>query len=122
MNKQSKDNLIVKSARALAKYVRLSPDKGRRVVNLVRNKDVNEALDILRVVSQNASVPVNKVIYSAKSNAINNHGMDENKLFISKIIVNEGPRYYKFQPKARGRIFKIARRYSHLTVEVSERK
>jgi large subunit ribosomal protein L22 len=105
-------------ARAQARYVRMTPMKVRRVVDLVRGRSVEDALTILKFAPQAASEPVAKVIASAAANAENNGGLDRNSLLISKAYVDEGPTAKRFQPRAQGRAFRIRKRSSHITIEV----
>jgi len=105
-------------ARAQARYVRMTPMKVRRVVDLVRGRSVADALTILKFAPQAASEPVAKVIASAAANAENNAGLDRDSLLISKAYVDEGPTAKRFQPRAQGRAFRIRKRSSHITIEV----
>jgi len=106
------------AALAQAKYVRMTPMKCRRVVDLVRGLPVQDALDILRFAPQAASEPVAKVIASAAANAENNKQLDPASLFISTAYVDEGPTLKRFRPRAQGRAFRIRKRTSHITVVV----
>ena len=112
---------VVTSAKAIAYDVRVTPRKARLVVDLVRGKAVNEALGILSNVNKAASPIVAKVIKSAASNAINNFGMHEDKLFISEIYANEGIKMKRFLPRAKGSASGLVKRTSHITVVVKER-
>lgn len=109
----------VQSARATAKFVRVTPMKARRVIDLIRGKNVDEALDILRFAPQSASEPVSKVLASAVANAENNLGLDRRTLVITEAFADEGPTMKRFQPRAQGRAFRIRKRTSHITVVVS---
>lgn len=109
-------------ARAIAKYVRVSPKKVRQVINLIRNKPVNEALLILRYLPKKAAKLVEKVLKSAIANAENNFNMDVDKLYISKICVDQGPMMKRIRPRAMGRAYLIRKRTSHITVVVKERE
>ncbi|MBM4235415.1 MAG: 50S ribosomal protein L22 [Firmicutes bacterium] len=109
-------------ARAQVRYVRLAPRKARDVVNLIRNKDVDEAISILRYTPRRASETVAKVVKSAAANAENNLEMKRSLLYIDQIYVDEGPTLKRVQPRARGRRFLILKRTSHITVVVKERK
>ena len=109
-------------ARAQARFVRISPRKARDVVDLVRHKDVDEALGILRYTPNRAARLVNKVVNSAAANAENNFGLSWGKLFIEKIYVDEGPVFKRVRPRARGRRYLIRKPTSHITVVVRERK
>jgi large subunit ribosomal protein L22 len=105
-------------ARAQARYVRMTPMKVRRVVDLVRNKSVADALAILKYAQQAAAEPVAKVVASAAANAEHNDGLERDSLVISKAFVDEGPTMKRFQPRAQGRAFRIRKRTSHITIEV----
>lgn len=109
----------VQTAKATAKFVRVTPMKARRVLDLVRGKNVDEALDILRFAPQSASEPVYKVLASAIANAENNQGQDRRTLVVSEAFANEGPTLKRFQPRAQGRAFRIRKRTSHITVVVA---
>ncbi len=103
-------------AKASAKHVSVTPMKARRVLALVRGKNVDEALDVLRFAPQAASEPVYKVLASAIANAENNLGLDRRTLVISEAFADEGPTLKRFQPRAQGRAFRIRKRTSHITV------
>ena len=109
------------SAQAKARFVRISPTKARRVINLVRGKSVEEALDILRWAPQAASEPVAKVIASAAANAQNNEGLDPSTLVVATVYADEGPTAKRIRPRAQGRAFRIRKRTSHITVIVESR-
>ncbi len=109
------------SAVAKARFVRVSPTKARRVINLVRGKSVADALDILRWAPQAASEPVAKVIASAAANAQNNNGLDPATLVVATVYADEGPTAKRIRPRAQGRAFRIRRRTSHITVVVESR-
>ena len=106
------------AALAQARYVRMTPMKCRRVIDIVRGMPVQEALDILRFQPQAASEPIAKVIASAAANAENNKQLDPASLFISTAYVDEGPTLKRFRPRAQGRAFRIRKRTSHITVVV----
>jgi large subunit ribosomal protein L22 len=109
------------SASAVARFVRVSPTKARRVIDLVRGKSVSDALDILRWAPQAASEPVAKVIASAAANAQNNDGLDPATLVVATIHADEGPTAKRIRPRAQGRAFRIRKRTSHITVIVESR-
>jgi large subunit ribosomal protein L22 len=109
------------SASAVAKYVGISASKARRVINLVRGKSVEEALDILRWAPQSASEPVAKAIASAAANAQNNNGLDPRSLVVATVYADEGPTAKRIRPRAQGRAFRIRKRTSHITVIVESR-
>ena len=112
---------VVTSARAIAYDLRVTPRKARLVIDLVRGKDVNEALGILANVNKAASPLVAKVVKSAASNAINNFGMKEENLYIAEIYANDGLRMKRFLPRAKGSASGLVKRTSHITVVVKER-
>ncbi|GAA0192272.1 50S ribosomal protein L22 [Glutamicibacter creatinolyticus] len=111
-------------AKAIARHLRVTPMKARRVVNLVRGLQTNEALAILKFAPQAASEPVYKVVASAVANARvaadrAGEAFNEDELIISEAFVDEGPTMKRFQPRAQGRAFQIKKRTSHITVVVS---
>jgi len=108
-------------ARAILRYVRIAPRKVRLVADLIRGKDVAEAIAILRHTPRAASPVLEKLLNSAVANAEHNYQMDVNRLYISEIYANEGPRLKRYQPRARGSAFPILKRTSHITLVVSER-
>jgi large subunit ribosomal protein L22 len=109
------------SAVAKARFVRVSPRKARRVIDLVRGRSVEDALDILRWAPQAASEPVAKVIASAAANAQNNNGLDPSTLVVATVYADEGPTAKRIRPRAQGRAFRIRRRTSHITVILESR-
>ena len=109
------------SATAVARFVRVSPTKARRVIDLVRGKSVTEAHDILRWAPQAASEPVAKVIASAAANAQNNDGLDPATLVVATVYADEGPTAKRIRPRAQGRAYRIRKRTSHITVIVESR-
>ena len=112
----------ITSASATARYVRVTPMKARRVIDLVRGKSVAEALAILKYAPQGAAEPVAKVVASAAANAENNFGLDPRTLVISEAYADEGPTMRRFRPRAQGRAFHIRKRSSHITVVVESQK
>ncbi|MFM2411739.1 MAG: hypothetical protein RLZZ587_72 [Actinomycetota bacterium] len=109
---------------AKLKGIRVTPQKARRVIEMVRGKHVEEALAILKFAPQGASEPVRKLVASAVANARvtadkENLPLDESELVIDKIFVDEGPTMKRFQPRAQGRAFQILKRTSHITVVLS---
>ena len=109
------------SALAQLRYLRMTPTKCRRVIDLVRGMDVQPALDQLRFQPQAASEPIAKVIASAAANAEHNKQLDPSTLYISQAYVDEGPTLKRFRPRAQGRAYRIRKRTSHITVVVSVR-
>lgn len=108
-------------ARAIAKNIRTTPRKVRLVIDLVRNKDVKEALGILNNVNKAATSDVIKVIKSAAANATNNFGMDESRLYIAEIYANDGIRMKRYLPRAKGSASGMVKRAANVTVVVKMR-
>src|SRR5699024_8484209 len=111
-------------AKAIARYLRVTPMKARRVVDLDRGSQENEALAILKFAQQRAADPAYKVLASAVCNArdkADREGLafNEEELFVSEAFVDEGPTMKRFQPRAQGRAFQINKRTSHVTVVVA---
>ena len=106
---------------AVQKYVGISPQKVRLVLDQVRGMPANEALEVLQFMTQGAALPVSKAIKSALANAENNFGANPEELMVAMIVADEGPtrRWRRFG--ARGRWKPILRRSSHITVVLSER-
>ncbi len=109
------------TAKATAKFVRVTPMKARRVLDLVRGKSVAEALEILRWAPQDASTTVAKGIASAAANAQNNDGLDPSTLVVATVFADEGPTAKRIRPRAQGRAYRIRKRTSHITVVVESR-
>jgi len=106
---------------ARVRHIRVTPQKAHRVINLVRGKQAQEALAILKFAPQAASEPVYKLVASAMANArvkadSTNTYLDEQDLYVSSIFVDEGTTLKRFQPRAQGRAFAIRKRTSHITV------
>ena len=108
-------------AKAHARYIRIAPRKVKLVIDLIRGKDVGEAISILRHTPKAASPVVEKLLNSAIANAEHNFEMDPNQLVISQIYVNPGPIMKRFRPRARGSAARINKRTSHITVVVSQK-
>ena len=103
---------------AIARHVRMSPTKVRRVVDLVRGMGVNDALVTLKFAPQAASDPVYKVLASAVANAENTESLRADDLFVSQIFVDEGVTMRRIRPRAKGSASRILKRASHITVVV----
>ena len=108
-------------AKAVAKYVRMSPIKLKPITDLVRGKDLNEALNILKFTPGKGSEIVEKVVKSAAANAENNNNMDPAKLYVEECYANQGPIMKRVRPRAQGRAYRIEKRMSHITVVLNER-
>jgi large subunit ribosomal protein L22 len=112
------DAVALPGARAIARHVRVSPMKARRVVNLVRGLPAREALTVLQFAPQAASEPVYKVLASAIANAENNERLDPDSLLVAEAYVDEGPTLKRFRPRAQGRAYRIRKRTCHITMVV----
>jgi len=108
--------------RAVAKYVRVAPRKARLVVDQIRNKPVDRALEILQFSNRAVATDVAKVLRSAIANAENNNDLRADDLYVKYAYVDEGPTLKRFRPRAKGSASRINKRTSHITVVVSPRK
>ncbi len=106
--------------KAVAKYVRISPQKARLVVDLVRGKKVEEAQRILAFTQKKAAGIVEKVLKSAIANATQDPNIDEKILYVKKIFVGQGPSLKRWRARAQGRAAMIKKRMSHITVVLDE--
>jgi len=114
-------------AKAKARFVRVTPQKARRVVDLIRGKQAGEAVAVLKFAPQAAGETVLKVVESAIANARetakrSNERLDEADLYISEVFVDEGPTLKRFRPRAQGRASQILKRTSHITVVLASRE
>ncbi|MBN9104264.1 MAG: 50S ribosomal protein L22 [Propionibacteriaceae bacterium] len=107
---------------AIARHVRMSPMKVRRVIDLVRGLDVTDALNVLKFAPQAASEPVYKVVASATANAENTEGLRAEQLFVSQAFVDEGMTLRRIRPRAKGSASRILKRASHITVVVEPKQ
>jgi large subunit ribosomal protein L22 len=109
------------TAMARVRYLRVSPTKARRVIDLVRGMPAREALDTLKFAPQEVSAEIYKVVASAVANAEHNARLDADTLVIRDAYVDEGPTFKRFRPRAQGRAYRIRKRTSHITVVVEAR-
>lgn len=109
-------------ARATVKYARISSRKVKIVLDLIRNKPVGTAMGILKNTPKAASEILIKLLGSATANALNNHNMDADSLYISECFATQGPTLKRIRPRAQGRAFKILKRTSHITLVLSEKE
>jgi large subunit ribosomal protein L22 len=109
-------------SKAVARYIRVSPFKARQVADLVRGKDVKEAIGILRYSNKKSGPLVTKVLKSALANAEHNYDMDSDSLYVSEIRIDEGPTLKRMKPRAYGRADVMKHRTSHITVVLRERE
>ena len=106
---------------ASARFVRITPQKARRVVDMVRGQDVEDALNLLQFAPQAASETVYKILASAVANAETTEGLDAGTLVVSKAMVDEGPTMKRWRARAQGRASRINKRTSHITLVVQPR-
>lgn len=109
-------------ARAIAKYVRMSPIKLKPVANLVRGKDLAEALNILKFTPGKGAELIEKVVQSAAANAENNMDLNPDDLYVAEIRANQGPTMKRWKARAQGRAFMILKRSSHIEVVLKEKE
>ena len=107
-------------AKAKAKYVRVSPSKVRRHLNLIKGKPFQDAVNILEFQPSPTAAKVLKVLNSAGANAEENHNMAKDDLFVLQAIADDGPTIKRFRPRALGRAYRINKRTSHITVELTD--
>lgn len=105
---------------AKLRYLRIAPRKVRLVADLIRGKRIEEAQNILNFTIKKAAPPLLKLLRSAVANAKNNFRLDESNLYITKILVDEGPKYKRWRARARGRAEEIQKKTSHVTVVLDE--
>jgi large subunit ribosomal protein L22 len=110
-------------SKATARFIRMSPQKVRLVVDLIRGKNVNDALMTLQFTNKRATGAIEKVVRSAVANATEkSETVDVDKLFIETAYINEGPRLKRIRPAPMGRAFRYQRRMSHITIELGEKE
>ncbi|MGR6837433.1 50S ribosomal protein L22 [Syntrophomonas erecta] len=109
-------------ARAVGRYLRVSPLKARQVADLVRGKNVDEAIGILRYTNKKSAPIISKILQSAIANAEHNYDMDADELYISELYVDEGPSLKRMRPRAYGRADIRKHRTSHITLVLRERE
>ncbi len=109
-------------AKAIGRYLRVSPRKARITIDLIRGKEVGEAAAILQFTPKRASEYISKILKAAVANAEHNYAMNKEILFVSEAFVDEGPTLKRFQPRSRGRANRIRKRTSHITVVLREKK
>ena len=108
----------VQSVKAVAKYIRMSPHKVRRVLDQIRGRSYQEALMILEFLPYAASGPVWQIVHSVAANAKNNYNLDKKKLIIKEVYANEGPKLKRIRSRAQGRAYKILKPTCHITIVV----
>jgi large subunit ribosomal protein L22 len=107
-------------ARALAKYIRVSPQKARLVARNIQGRPVEEAMNILKFTPKKAAKLIGKVLHSAVANAEQISGVDIDTLVVKSVFINPGPTWKRIMPRSMGRAYKILKRTSHICVVVEE--
>jgi large subunit ribosomal protein L22 len=118
-NKQQIEVDTSQEVKAIARYIRMSPFKVRRVLNQIRGRSYREALIILEFMPYRACEPIVKVLRSAVANAEHNQGLDPSDLVVSKAFADGGPTLKRYRPRAQGRAYQIRKRTCHITVAVA---
>ncbi|HBO85225.1 MAG: 50S ribosomal protein L22 [Deltaproteobacteria bacterium GWC2_42_11] len=108
-------------ATAVLKYLRVGPQKARLVIDLIRGKRAEDALDVLRYTRKASAKDISKLLKSAVANAENTKGMDIDKLYVKKAFVDQGPTMKRTNPKAMGRANVVRKRMSHITIVLGEK-
>lgn len=108
--------------RAVLKYARISSRKVKIVLDLIKDKGIDEAYAILKFTPKAASEVLLKLLKSAEANAVNNNGLSHDDLFVAEAFATQGPTLKRIMPRAQGRAFKIQKRTSHITLVLKERK
>ena len=112
---------LVPQAHATLKYARISSRKVKIVADLIKGKDIDEALAILKYTPKASSEMLEKLLKSAIANAENNHHMAHEKLYVADIFANQGPTLKRIRPAAKGSAVRIRKRTSHITIKLRER-
>ena len=112
---------IIPKAEATLKYARISSRKVKIVADLIKGKDIDEALAIVKYTPKASSEIIEKLLKSASANAENNHNMTHEKLYVAEIYANQGPTLKRIRPAAKGSAVRIRKRTSHITIVLKER-
>ena len=116
------EETLVKEARATLKFVRISSRKVKIVADLIRGKNVDEALAIMKFTPKASSEILEKLLKSAIANAENNHDMKHENLYVAEIFANQGPTLKRIRPAAKGSAVRIRKRTSHITIVLKEKE
>ena len=116
------EETLVKEARATLKFARISSRKVKIVADLIRGKDVDEALAIMKFTPKASSEVLEKLLKSAIANAENNHDMKHENLYVAEIFANQGPTSKRIRPAAKGSAVRIRKRTSHITIVLKEKE
>ena len=115
------EEVMIPEAKATLKFARISSRKVKIVADLLRGKNIDEALAIVKFTPKAASEIVEKLLKSAMANAENNHNMEHGKLYVAEIYANQGPTLKRIRPAAKGSAVRIRKRTSHITIVLKER-
>ena len=115
------EETLVKEAKATLKFARISSRKVKIVADLIRGKDVDEALAIMKFTPKASSEVLEKLLKSAIANAENNNGMSVENLYVEECYANKGPTMKRIRPRAQGRAYRIEKRMSHITIVLNEK-
>jgi len=113
--------MVISKAEATLKYARISSRKVKIVADLIKGKDIDEALAIVKYTPKASSEIIEKLLKSAIANAENNHNMTHEKLYVAEIYANQGPTLKRIRPAAKGSAVRIRKRTSHITIVLRER-
>ena len=116
------EETLVKEGRATLKFARISSRKVKIVADLIRGKDVDEALAIMKFTPKASSEVLEKLLKSAIANAENNHDMKHENLYVAEIFANQGPTLKRIRPAAKGSAVRIRKRTSHITIVLKEKE
>ena len=116
------EETLVKEARATLKFARISSRKVKIVADLIRGKNVDEALAIVKFTPKASSEVIEKLLKSAIANAENNHEMKHENLYVAEIFANQGPTFKRIRPAAKGSAVRIRKRTSHITIVLKEKE
>ncbi|MBR3162983.1 MAG: 50S ribosomal protein L22 [Clostridia bacterium] len=119
---KSVEETKIQEAVATLNFARISPRKVKVVADLIRGKDVNEALAIVKFTPKASSEIIEKLLKSAMANAENNHNMDSKNLYVAEIYANQGPTLKRIRPAAKGSAVRIRKRTSHITIKLREKE
>ena len=119
---QEQETVVKNEAKATLKFARISSRKVKIVADLIRGKDVDEALAIVKFTPKASSEIIEKLLKSAIANAENNHGMNRGNLIVSEIYANQGPTLKRIRPAAKGSAVRIRKRTSHITIVLKEKE
>ena len=116
------ETAVINEAKATLKYARISSRKVKIVADLIRNKNVDEALAIVKFTPKASSEIIEKLLKSAIANAENNHDMNSQNLYVAEIYANQGPTLKRIRPAAKGSAVRIRKRTSHITIVLKEKE